>query len=210
MHLARLLLTIAVLSSSALLVRAQDHGKWNFNIGGGPGFPVGNMSLFVNTGAHVVIGGGVNFNRYFSLDTELMWHDLSVNDAVRAHLGSQSVSARQYSWTANPILHARWGKLGGYLIGGGGWYHRSGETAVPGFGVVCDPYWSWWFGCAVGSVNIVTATRSVDAFGENIGGGLSFRFGDGGAKFYTEIRYHHASYNKVATDLLPLTFGIRW
>jgi hypothetical protein len=198
------------LLSAAVFLHAQDHGKWNVNIGGGPGFPSGDLSSFVNTGAHVVIGGGYNFSRFVSMDTEVMWHDLPVNDATRAHFQSPSVSARQYSWTVNPIVHARLGKLGGYIIGGVGWYHRSGETAVPGFGVVCDPYWSWWFGCAVGGVNIVTASRTVDAFGENIGGGLTLPLGRGGAKFYTEIRYHHASYDKIATDLLPLTFGIRW
>jgi hypothetical protein len=210
MRLVRSCLVVTIFCCALAQVQAQDHGKWNFNLGAGPGFPVGNLSLFLNTGAHFVIGGGANFNRFLSIDTELMWHDLSVNDATRARFQSQSVSARQYSWTVNPILHAHLGKLGGYLIGGGGWYRRSGETAVPGFGVVCDPYWSWWFGCTVGSVNIVTASRSVDAFGENIGGGLTLPLGRGGAKFYTEIRYHHASYNKLATDLLPLTFGVRW
>jgi hypothetical protein len=210
MRLVRSCLVVTIFCCALAQVQAQDHGKWNFNLGAGPGFPVGNLSLFLNTGAHFVIGGGANFNRFLSIDTELMWHDLSVNDETRARFQSQSVSARQYSWTVNPILHAHLGKLGGYLIGGGGWYRRSGETAVPGFGVVCDPYWSWWFGCTVGSVNIVTASRSVDAFGENIGGGLTLPLGRGGAKFYTEIRYHHASYNKLATDLLPLTFGVRW
>jgi hypothetical protein len=77
-------------------------------------------------------------------------------------------------------------------------------------GVICDPYWSWWYGCTIGSVNIITGSRSANAFGENIGGGLTFRLGESHAKIYTEIRYHHASYDKVSTQLLPLTFGIRW
>jgi hypothetical protein len=66
-----------------------------------------------------------------------------------------------------------------------------------------------WFGCTIGSVNIVTGSRSDNAFGGNIGGGLTYRLGER-TKFYTEVRYHHASYDKVATDILPLTFGIRW
>jgi hypothetical protein len=76
--------------------------------------------------------------------------------------------------------------------------------------VICDPYWSWWFGCTIGSVSIVTGSTSANAFGENIGGGLTYRLGESNWKIYTEVRYHHAAYNKVSTNLLPLTFGIRW
>src|SRR5215468_592451 len=101
-------------------------------------------------------------------------------------------------------------KFGAYAIGGIGWYHRSGETTTPGVAVICTPYWSWWFGCTLGSVNIVTSSTSSNAFGENIGGGLTYRLGEGRAKLYAEVRYHHASYNRVSTNILPLTFGIRW
>jgi hypothetical protein len=59
-------------------------------------------------------------------------------------------------------------------------------------------------------VNIVTGSTSADAFGENIGGGVTYRLGEGGLNFYTEFRYHHASYHKVSTNIIPLTFGIRW
>ena len=94
------------------------------------------------------------------------------------------------------------------MIGGIGWYHRSGETTTPGVGVICDPYWSWWYGCAIGSVNIITGSRSANSFGENIGAGITYRLGESHAKLYTEVRYHHASYDSVSTNLIPLTLGI--
>ena len=148
--------------------------------------------------------------KHVGVDTEFMWHDLPINDATKAHLQTPGASARQYSWTFNPIVHTQIGyRFGVYGIGGIGWYHRSGETTTPGAGVICDPYWSWWYGCTIGSVNIVTGSRSSNAFGENIGGGATIRLGGGHVNFYTEIRYHHAGYNRVSTNLLPLTFGIR-
>ena len=200
------ILVLAVVTSA----HAQDDSKWLFNIGGGVGFPQGDLSSFVNNGGHFVVGGGYKITRHFGVDTEFMWHDLPINSATKDRLQTPGASARQYAWTVNPIVHFPLGsKLGAYVIGGGGWYHRSGETTTPGVGVICDPYWSWWFGCTIGSVNIVTGSRSDNAFGGNIGGGLTYRLG-GRAKFYTEVRYHHASYDKVATDILPLTFGIRW
>ena len=210
MRLARLFFGIAILLCALVPAHSQDYSKYLFNIGGGIGFPLGNLSNFVNDGGNFVIGGGYGFMKHVGVDTEFMWHDLPINDATKAHLQTPGASARQYSWTFNPIVHTQIGdRFGVYGIGGIGWYHRSGETTTPGAGVICDPYWSWWYGCTIGSVNIVTGSRSSNAFGENIGGGATIRLGGGHVNFYTEIRYHHAGYNRVSTNLLPLTFGIR-
>jgi opacity protein-like surface antigen len=211
MRLISFLLVATLLCLVSISANAQDDERWLFNIGGGPGFPLGDMSKFVDTGGHFVVGAGYNFSHIVGVDTEFMWQDLPVNSSTRHLLGTSGASARQYAWTFNPIIHVPLGEhFGTYLIGGIGWYHRSGETTTPGAGVVCDPYWSWWYGCTIGSVDFVTGSRSADSFGENIGAGLTLRLGESHAKFYTEIRYHHAGYNKVSTQTLPLTFGLRW
>jgi opacity protein-like surface antigen len=210
MRFARLFSGIAILLCAIVPAHTQDYSKFLFNVGGGIGFPLGNLSNFVNDGGNFVIGGGYGFMKHVGVDTEFMWHDLPINDATKAHLQTPGASARQYSWTFNPIVHAQIGdRFGVYGIGGIGWYHRSGETTTPGVGVICDPYWSWWYGCTLGSVNIITGSRSSNSFGENIGGGATIRLGGGHVNFYTEIRYHHAGYSRVSTNLLPLTFGIR-
>jgi Outer membrane protein beta-barrel domain len=189
---------------------AQEQ-KWNFNVGGGIGFPHGELSDFVNDGANFVVGGGYNLNRYLSTNGEFMWHDLPINSATKEALQTPGASARQYALTVDPMFRISLGRrLGAYAIGGVGWYHRSGETTTPGLAVVCDPYWSWWYGCTIGEVQIITGSTSADAFGENFGGGLTYRLGESGIKFYTEVRYHHAEYHKVSTDIIPLTFGVRW
>ena len=41
-------------------------------------------------------------------------------------------------------------------------------------------------GCGIGEVQIITGSTSADAFGENIGGGVTYRIGDSALKFYTE------------------------
>lgn len=207
----RLFLAVTVVVGVLGSAQAQEYSKWLFNVGGGVGFPQGDLSSFVNNGGNFVIGGGYNFRRNFGVDSEFMWHDLPINSATKERLQTPGASARQYAWTFNPIVHFPLGeKFGAYGIGGIGWYHRSGETTTPGAGVICDPYWSWWFGCTIGSVDIVTGRTSANAFGENIGGGLTYRLGESNCKIYAEVRYHHASYSKVSTNLLPLTFGIRW
>ena len=210
MRLIRSFLIVTMVCFALVSARAQEH-SWAFNIGGGPGFPLSNLSNFVNTGGNFVIGAGYNFPRLFTVNSEFMWHDLPINQSTKNLLRTPGASARQYSWTFNPSIPFPLGeKFGTYAIGGIGWYHRSGETTTPGTGVICDPYWSWWFGCTIGTVNFVTGSRSENSFGENIGGGFTYRIGESGVKLYTEVRYHHAGYNRVATDLLPLTFGLRW
>ncbi len=195
---------------SACVAWAQD-GRLNFNIGGGIGFPQSDLSAFINDGANFVVGGGYNVNRWVSTNGEFMWQDLPVNSTTKQALQTPGASARQYAVTFDPMVKVPLKhKLGAYAIGGIGWYHRSGETTTPGAGVVCDPYWSWWYGCSIGTVNIVTGSTSANAFGENIGGGLAYRLGESHAKFYAEFRYHHANYHNVATNIIPLTFGIRW
>ncbi len=205
----RFLLLIALLCGVVVSAQAQDESKLLFNIGGGIGFPQGDLGGFVNNGANFVVGAGYGFSKVVGVDAEFMWHDLPINSRTKDLLQTPGASARQYSLTFNPIVHFGH-KFGGYVIGGIGWYHRSGETTTPGVGVVCDPYWSWWYGCAIGSVNFVTGSTSANAFGENIGGGVTFRLGESRAKFYTEFRYHHAGYSRVSTNILPLTFGLRW
>jgi len=175
----------------------EDYSKFLFNIGGGIGFPQGELSSFANDGGNFVVGGGYNFSRYVGVDSEFMWHDLPINSTTKAALQTPGASARQYAWTFNPIVHFPLGqKVGAYAIGGIGWYHRSGETTTPGVGVICDPYWSWWYGCTIGSVNIITGSRSANAFGENIGGGFTFRLGETHAKIYADTTVR----GKIATS----------
>lgn len=206
---AQIILSVVLALFSISFVQAQDFEHWNFSIGGGVGFPVGRLGNFTNPGGNFVIGGGKSLTRMVGINGEFMWNDLPINSTTKALLNTSGASARQYAVTADPIV--RFGhRAGGYVTGGIGWYHRSGETTTPTAAVVCNPYWSWWGGCTIGTVSIVTGSTSSNAFGENIGGGLTYRFGESHIKFYTEFRYHHASYNHVSTELIPLTFGFRW
>ena len=56
----------------------------------------------------------------------------------------------------------------------------------------------------------VIASRSSDAFGGNIGGGLTIPLSENGFSFYVEARYHHDTRGNVSTEVAPLTFGFRW
>jgi hypothetical protein len=192
-------------------IQAQDFHKANFSIGGGVGFPVGQLGNFVNNGGNVVVGGGPNIGRHVSVNGEFMWQDLPINSTFLTALNASGAQARQYAVTIDPMVRFGVGPhAGAYAIGGIGWYHRSGETTAPTVGVICDPYWSWWFGCAVGTTTVITGSTSANAWGQNIGAGLTYRVGAGHTKVFAEFRYHHANYHSVSTEIIPLTFGLRW
>jgi hypothetical protein len=210
-----MLLTVALTLLASAVHAQDDFPRLNFNIGGGVGFPLSSTSDFANNGANFVIGAGPNLAHAIGINAEFMWHDLPIKRNVINQLGVPDASAREYSVTFNGILRVPTkGRFGMYGIGGGGWYHRSGEATAPALvpGTVCPAFWVWWGVCVNGlwPGSIVLGSSSSDSFGGNVGGGFTLILGEGNLKFYTEVRYHHASHNKVNTDILPLTFGIRW
>jgi hypothetical protein len=203
----------------ASLVYGQDEvHRVNFNVGGGVGIPVGDTSDVAGVSGNAVIGGGVNFGRHLGLVGEFMWHGLppsnsNIRNLAPAAANVTDLHSNLYSLTANFIYHlAPERKLGAYAIGGGGWYHRNWSLTVPTLvpGTVCGPVFGWYgVTCVNGLVpaDAILADGSTDGGGFNIGGGITFGHG---AKFYTEVRYHRAFMDRFDTEVLPVTFGIRW
>jgi hypothetical protein len=211
-------LSLAVLCLAFLItppIKSQDFPRWNFNVGGGVGFPLSDTRDFSGNGANFIVGVGPNFSRYFGMNGEFMWNDLPIKQSVLNQVGIPDANSQEYSLTFNGILRTPGDtRFGLYVIGGGGWYRRTGQATAPALvpGTVCPAFWVWWGPCVNGlwPSNVTLASVTTNAFGENIGAGVTYRFGKNPVKFYTEVRYHHASHNRVNTDLLPLTFGFRW
>jgi hypothetical protein len=118
--------------------------------------------------------------------------------------------------------------IGGYVLGGGGVYHRIVQVTTPSVGYTsyCDPYWYVCYPTLV-SVDTIIGDRSSTDFGIDIGGGVTF---GRQAKFYIESRYTYvwgpeitpqagtlpadadgtpSSYSSNAS-YFPLTFGFRF
>jgi hypothetical protein len=208
-------LVIAVFFSMSVMAQ-EEAPKYNFNIGGGVGFPQGDTGTFTNTGGNFVVGGGANLGPVLGFNGEFMWHDLPPKSSVVAATGAPDGSARLYSFTGNMLVHSQEAHHAGfYGIGGIGWYRRSWELTRPtvSIGTVCLPSYVWWGAvCSNGLVSssAVLNSGSSDGFGWNIGGGLTYRVGESHAKIYAEARYHYAYHHGINTQVLPLTFGLRW
>jgi hypothetical protein len=197
----------------ALPVSAQ---RYNFNIGGGPGFPLAKASDFAGTSYNFVAGAGPNLSHHVKMNAEFMFHGLPIHQSIVDQIGVSKVKGRLYSLTANFIIgSSAGGSKGAYLIGGGGWYRRTVEAqqTVLQAGEICEPIWIWWnVQCINGifptDVTIGSSTSSAGGF--NVGGGLTYRLGQSSTNFYAEVRYHRAFTRNVDTIVLPVTFGLRW
>jgi hypothetical protein len=204
-----------IISCLASFVSAQQ--PFHFNIGGGPGVPIGNTSHFAKTGGNVVVGAGVTMAPHVALNAEYMYHSLPVKGDVIRRLRVPDASARLHAITGNLLVAFGSHAVSAYGVAGGGWYHRSWDITRPALGTrtECDAALLWFgiFDChdEVDLTDKKIASNSESASGWNTGGGIMIGLGrETSAKFYAEIRYHRAFHKGINTEVLPITFGFRW
>jgi hypothetical protein len=128
-----------------------------------------------------------------------------------AYEGGQSGNAHIISLTADPVIDLFPKRTtSAYLTGGGGYYHKSTNFNVfGGYDYYGDP------------IFITANSFSSNQFGGNFGFGLSHRlggvYGDAQMKLFAEARYLFINTPSIKetnglgkTDLIPVTFGVRW
>jgi opacity protein-like surface antigen len=204
----KLALLLCLLSAT---MEGQDFHRWAFNVGGGPSFGVGDAADRINTGYNVQVGGGYNFSKHFGLNIDYTFQSADLSNKALTAAGSPGGYAHAWGFSADPIYRiAPDRRLGGYVTGGFGVFTRTVNLTRPGVvpGVICDP---WTFICYTGPVyaDIIYRSNSVTKGGWNIGGGVTFRLNES-LQFFTELRYYDILTSDVRTQLLPLTFGLRW
>jgi hypothetical protein len=146
-----------------------------------------------------------------------MFQDLPVKRDVISRLRIPDASAHLHAITGNVQVAFGTHALSGYAIGGGGWYRRSWKITRPSLGTEteCD-LGLLWFGIFDCHDEIDLSTRTVvsdsdTAAGWNGGGGVMIGLGrETNAKLFAEVRYHRAYHRGINTEVLPITFGIRW
>jgi Outer membrane protein beta-barrel domain len=199
-----------------LLVGEGYSQNYTFNIGAGPGFPLGSTDNFASISYNFVTGGGVSATPHIKLDAEFMFHGIPVQKKIVDHLGLSDVKGRVYALSGNILVGTPIGRGNTvYAIAGGGWYRRTLEAKQTVFqaGTVCSPYWSWWGEECVNGIfatDVTVGSRTSSAPGFNFGGGLTCQIGDSPAHIYVEARYHLAYTRNVHTQILPLTIGLRF
>jgi len=200
----------------------NDNPRGNVHLGTPIVIPLNPTAQAVHLGFGFTVGGGYNFTRHHAVIGELTWNNLfPTNEALaklRTALDNPSVDAgaNVTALTGNYRYELRGKLLGAYLIGGAGLYYRHtslSQTVTTTSTITCTPTLEWWgFTCTNGSVtaNQTLGSWSATSGGFNGGVGFTVRVGDPPYRFYTESRYHYAPNSRLNTQLINISFGIRY
>jgi hypothetical protein len=188
-----------------------------------------------------MIGGAFNFNEHWGFEADYTYARMNgpdrtifVSPIPGGPTSSQLIESNHQmhigSFNAMWRTQSKDRPIGGYILGGGGIYHRIIQLTSPaiGYTTICDPYWYVCYPAAV-SVDNILGDRSSNDFGIDFGGGITFGHE---VKFFVESRYHYVwgpeVTNSVATPVtgstqtscspscstnaayFPLTFGVKW
>ena len=230
-------------------------GSNKYTFFGGAGFtlPTGGTHNYLTPGYKFQVGGGRNFNKTLGVVLQFDYDDfgfqtatlnkllsiynneIAIYDAANpgntvspfTQLGG---SSHDWSFTLDPIVNYYNGdRLGAYVVGGGGFYHKTANFTIPQVGTYCDIY----YGCYQYQANQTIDKYTSNAFGLNGGFGFTFkpsRFA--GERFYAEARYvwtdnqpkpysetgttANPNYynvfpqNSARTTYIPITIGLRF
>jgi hypothetical protein len=199
-----------------------DNPRFTDNLGITTDLPLHPTSQFVRGSLGIDAGAGYNFDRRNALIGEFKWNWLNPTGAalqpLRVALQSPNINGHGnlFALTANYKFELRGKLLGAYLIGGGGWYHRTTSLTreIPsGTSIVCTPIWLWWgYNCSSGisTTSATIASSSSSSFGANGGVGFTIRVAEAPYRFYLESRYHYAPTKNISTQFVAFTFGIRY
>jgi hypothetical protein len=133
-------------------------------------------------------------------------------------------NAHIWSFTVDPIFNVFQGsRLGAFVTGGGGYFHKAVNFTLPESSYYCDPYYG---GCYPITQNTNFDTHSANGGGFDGGGGLTYRLSSSGSlKLFTEVRYVWtnakltpestnpspiSSLDNGSESYVPVTVGFRW
>jgi hypothetical protein len=185
---------------------AWNHLTWE--AGGGFTQPLAGAGDTVNTAYRIQIGAGYNFKPRFGVLAEYAFNRFGLQDQVINAAGTDDGNVHLWSTTLEPIFrYKNKGKLGGYVIGGGGFYRSLTSFTNPTIGYECSPF----YGCYPVAENYVVSHFSSNQGGANLGLGFTFKTSaQGRLALYTEARYEWINTPGHYSEFVPVTLGLRW
>ena len=205
-------LTAMLLIVFTLTVQAQSEHRFTLNAGAGISPLVSEISHRLDNGWHVTVGGGLNITRHLSATLNYTYNGFGVSQRVLSEAQVPGGNSHLWSLTVDPKLRfSRSRKFDPYLVGGVGYYRRTVQftrpTIIPV--LVVDPFFGAIFNTLVPADTVIgSVTR--DGVGGSGGAGFEVKLPSTAVKFYTEARYHYADTGRIATRMVPVTFGFRW
>lgn len=209
---------------------ADGSSRIAFMAGAGLNVPVGNTGKFYTPSYDFAAGAGLNFNKMFGVLGEFHYDHMGVTGgainaeynrllgigATPTDLLGFDANARVLSVTVDPVVNFsnEHSKIGAYVTGGVGYYHKTTNFTLPSCGV---DYFGYTF---CNNYNIDSA--GANAFGANFGAGLTYKISDfSSERLFIEGRYNWLKinssnntdffpYNRRNSEYVPVLVGIRF
>lgn len=187
----------------------------HLGVEGGAGFtvPTGNTRTWQNTGYNIRFGAGWMFNQAIGLMAEYSFDGSNIPNSTLNQLDEPGGHVHIWSLTLDPIIYLHpSGRWDPYVTGGGGFYRKVTTFTQPVFvGNYCD----FFYGCYPVYQNVTLAHFSSNSGGMNIGAGMAWKLSESGrAKVFAEARFVHVDSptkgGSGTSNMIPVTFGIRW
>jgi hypothetical protein len=234
---------------------ADGSPKYDFYVGGGFGIPVGSSFNYATTSWGFGGGGGRMFNYHVGVNIEFQYDHFGMTGATLTNqqdlynyyinlynqqnpgnpvspISGLDGNNHVWSFSLQPIYNIKTGEgIGAYITGGAGFYHKVANFTEPSVGEYCDPF----YGCYEYEANQTIDHYTSNAFGVDIGGGLTYKFSRfANERLFAEVRYVYAfnsykpgvtidnaspdnanvyndfPYNSQHTAYLPVKFGLRF
>jgi hypothetical protein len=180
---------------------SDGSNKYTFEVGVGLTLPTGDTYHYFNTSYGFSVGGGRRFNKHFAVLLQFDYDHFGINgrtlddqldlynDGCSALAGDclASLDGNNHVWsfTLDPQYTFLQGdKVGAYVVGGVGFYHKVTNFTTPETGEVC------YYFCEEVEENAVIDHYSSNAPGFNGGFGITYKFSRfADERFYAEARY---------------------
>lgn len=204
-------LTVAVLLLSASVeAQAQEHFL-TFGVGGGFTTQTGRTANYLDNGGNLQVTGGINLGPVLGLGATFMYNGMGLTGTALNQVNVPDGHANIYTLTVEPKIKVPFGFGKAYVLGGGGWMRRTVAYTQPVLAstFVYNPWWGY-YGPALVTANQQLGSISQNAGVWDVGAGLEFGLPRTSAKFFAEARYFSGLTNQTHTDLIPVTFGLRW
>ena len=118
---------------------AQDR-KYHFTIGGGPTFPLGDISDHFKMGWGPAFGADVDITDRMGVQVEYAYRYFDLEDEHEIGLLSAHHTTHQIDFNLLGELTPKDAGVRAYVVGGPGMYYRTAAiTKYEGSGLVCDP-----------------------------------------------------------------------
>jgi Outer membrane protein beta-barrel domain len=201
--------------------RGSFFSRMTWEGGGGFNAPAGDD---ITWGANFTVGGGLHFNPRWSALIEYQFIHDKLPGRLIGDVGATGGYANIWSFTIAPVFDLFPKKSNDiYVTGGGGFYRKVTSFTDPEPALFCS-----YFYCGIGYQNTVVGHFSSNQGGWNIGAGYQHRlggmYGDSRMKLFAEARYLRVLSPATTTapnglgvtsvqentNLIPVTFGVRW